>query len=329
MMIIEKIHDKYIYWKHKLEERKNLNAFCKGHQVKLYNWSRPFPQDLWLINFIEQRGLLKDKPQGKIGLYSIFAPYWLHHFDGCNIRIFVERENLHKPSMQKWLHRFLNDDSIQLSLGFDRLDHPYYMRLPFWVMWSVFSPTTTYNEIKKQVQSMNSLENHSYKDRKFCTFVCSHDDIGRKKIYDQLSVIGQVDCPGKLFHNNDDLKGMYNDDKLELLKHYRFNLTPENSNNKDYVTEKLFEAISSGSIPIYHGSDNQPELDVLNQDAIIFVEMGKENTEAIKLISGLNADEKKYMDFACQPRFVQGAEDVIWGYYVDLEKKLKEIIANL
>lgn len=131
MMIIEKIHDKYIYWKHKLEERKNLNAFCKGHQVKLYNWSRPFPQDLWLINFIEQRGLLKDKPQGKIGLYSIFAPYWLHHFDGCNIRIFVERENLHKPSMQKWLHRFLNDDSIQLSLGFDRLDHPYYMRLPF------------------------------------------------------------------------------------------------------------------------------------------------------------------------------------------------------
>lgn len=34
------------------------------------------------------------------------------------------------------------------------------------------------------------------------------------------------------------------------------------------------------------------------------------------------------MDFACQPRFVQGAEDVIWGYYVDLEKKLKEIIAD-
>lgn len=31
MMIIEKIHNKYIYWKHKLEERKNLNAFCKGH----------------------------------------------------------------------------------------------------------------------------------------------------------------------------------------------------------------------------------------------------------------------------------------------------------
>lgn len=87
MMIIEKIHNKYIYWKHKLEERKNLNAFCKGHQVKLYNWSRPFPQDLWLINFIEQRGLLKDKPKRKIGLYSIFAPYWLHHFDGCNTRI--------------------------------------------------------------------------------------------------------------------------------------------------------------------------------------------------------------------------------------------------
>lgn len=35
------------------------------------------------------------------------------------------------------------------------------------------------------------------------------------------------------------------------------------------------------------------------------------------------------MDFACQRRFVEGAEDVIWGYYEKLESKLREIISNL
>lgn len=92
--------------------------------------------------------------------------------------------------------------------------------------------------------------------------------------------------------------------------------------------KKPSRAMNAGCIPIYHGSDNYPEPNVLNQDAIIFIVMGKDNSNAIKLISELNSDKKKYMDFACQKRFIVGAEDVIWEYYERLEKKLKEIIAN-
>lgn len=326
--MIDKIRNKVTYWQNIIVRQRILQKFCKGHQVQLYNWSHPCYYDYWLIDFIEKRGLLKNESK-RIGLYSIFAPFWLSRFDNCDIRIFVERENLHKPSMQQWLHRFIDDKRIQLSLGFDDLHCSGYIRFPFWIMWSVFSPTATYEEIKNQIRQMDALENHSYQDRSFCSFICSHDDIGRKQMFDKLCEIEPVHCPGRLFHNNDDLKNMYNDDKLEYLKHYRFNLTPENSNYKGYVTEKLFEAIHAGCIPIYNGSDNNPEPDVLNQDAIIFIEMGKNNTGALKLISELNADEKKYMDFACQKRFVDGAEDVIWGYYESLEKKLKELINNL
>lgn len=57
--------------------------------------------------------------------------------------------------------------------------------------------------------------------------------------------------------------------------------------------------------------------------------MGKENTQALDLIQELNSDEKKYMEFACQPRFILGAEDIIWGYYEQLENKLKEIIKEI
>lgn len=278
--MIDRIRNKALYWQNIIVHQRRLYEFCKGHQVQLYNWSYPCIYDCWLIDFIEKRGLLRNKSKAKIGLYSIFAPLWLSRFDNCDVRIFVERENLHKPSMQQWLHRFIDDERIQLSLGFDDLRCEGYMRLPFWIMWSVFSPTATYEEIQQQIARMDSPESHSYASRNFCTFICSHDDVGRKQMFDQLNDIDVVHCSGRLFHNNDDLKDKYNDDKLEYLKHYRFNLTPENSNYEGYVTEKLFEAIHAGCIPIYHGSDNRPEPDVLNQDAIIFIEMGKDNTDA-------------------------------------------------
>lgn len=218
--MINKIRNKIIYWQNILENQQKLYEFSKGHQVQLYNWSFPCIYDHWLIDFIEKRGLLKGKPKMKVGLYSIFAPFWLSRFDNCDIRIFVERENLHKPSMKKWLHRFIDDKRICLSLGFDDLDNPEYMRFPFWIMWSVFSPTATYKEIKQQIQRIDSPENHNYTNREFCTFICGHDDIGRKQIFDKLCNIDNIHCPGRLFHNNDDLKNKYNDNKLEYLKHY-------------------------------------------------------------------------------------------------------------
>lgn len=327
--MLKRIVNKYKYWYDILSTRKALEEFSKGHQVKLYNWSRPFIQDAWLIDFIEKRGLLDNKPNARIGLYSIFAPFWLYKFDRADARIFVERENLHKPLMQSWLHRFLDDRRINLSLGFDELDHPEYIRFPFWVMWSVFSPTATFEEIKQQVSRMNSPQNHSFDDRRFCAYLCSHDDKGRRKMFQQFSTIDKVDCDGRLFHNNDDLKLKYNDNKLEYLRHYRFNLTPENTNHKGYVTEKLFEAISSGCIPIYSGSDNYPEPEILNHDAVIFIEVGAENDNALKFVRELNSNKQKYLEFASQPRLTSTAPEYIWNYYTELEGRLREIIANI
>lgn len=327
--MIDKIIDKYNYWTKIIERRKMAATATKGHQVHMYNWCNFWSQDMWYIDFIEKRGLLKGKPNLKLGLYSIFAPMWLRIFDNSDIRIFQARENLHKKGMEKWLHQFVDDPKIDLSIGFDYIDHPQYLRIPFWLTWNVFSPTDTFDDIKNKIARMNSAENHSFINRKFSAFLSSHDDIGRSLIFNQMSKIDRVDCDGKLFHNNDELKCLYGDNKLEYLKHYRFNITPENTNYKGYVTEKLFEAIYAGCVPIYNGGDNYPEPDVLNQEAIIFVEMGRENIDAVKLVSELNSDEKKYMDFACQKRFVDGAEDVIWGYYETLEKKLREIIANV
>jgi hypothetical protein len=44
------------------------------------------------------------------------------------------------------------------------------------------------------------------------------------------------------------------DDKLATLKQYRFTFTMENTSAPGYVTEKIFDAIFAGSIPLYLGA---------------------------------------------------------------------------
>lgn len=320
---------KYIYWKDILERRHVGLQATKGHQVRIYNWSRVYSPDLWLVNFIEKRGLLIGKPKLKIGLYSIFAPDWLTVFDDCDLRIFVARENLHKPGMKRWEHQFLNDNRFQLSIGFDNLEHDQYLRIPFWMTWNTFQPTDTYKEIKERVLHMNNPLNHSYDNRKFACFLCSHSDPGRQHLYDRLSSIDRVDCDGRGMHNNDTLHMIHKDNKLSYLRDYRFNLTPENSNDPYYCTEKLMEAFQAGTVPIYFGCNNNPEPDVINSKAIVFIMQAEIPENQLKLISELNSSKDSYMEFATQPCLLSDAENVIWGYYEQLEDKLKEIIKNV
>lgn len=44
--------------------------------------------------------------------------------------------------------------------------------------------------------------------------------------------------------------------KMALAKNYLFIVAIENSFNHDYVTEKLWQALAAGSVPLYHGAPN-------------------------------------------------------------------------
>ncbi|CAL4999314.1 unnamed protein product [Urochloa decumbens] len=48
-------------------------------------------------------------------------------------------------------------------------------------------------------------------------------------------------------------------DKVETLKRYKFSLAFENSNEEDYVTEKFFQSLVAGSIPVVVGAPNIQE----------------------------------------------------------------------
>jgi hypothetical protein len=238
----------------------------------------------------------------------------------------MARENLHRPNWKEYDDLALGVRSIDLCLGFDYTNpDSRYMRFPLWITW-LLPPDAGYTDVKEFCNRINNPDNSSYENRKFCAFISSHDDIGRNELFDEINAIGHTDSCGRFRHNSDDLQTLYGDDKLSFLRHYRFNLCPENSNYPGYCTEKIFEAITSGCIPIYWGSDNNPEPNILNHDAICFVNVGTPNRpETIEQIRHLNTDKESYLHFASQPRLKPEAPDIIMDYLNRLEQRIREI----
>jgi len=119
---------------------------------------------------------------------------------------------------------------------------------------------------------------------------------------------------------------LFSDEKRRYLLTYRYNVCPENSNAYGYVTEKLFDAIDAGCVPIYWGSYNRPEQDVLNQDAILFWNDNSSNNSSLRFIEEMERNPKLFDDFAKQERLLPHAADVVFSMYESLEMKLKELI---
>ena len=200
-------------------------------------------------------------------------------------------------------------DDVSLSLGFDFIEADNYLRLPLWLMY-YFSPSNSKDEIK---EILDAFKGNTNKD-KFCALVASHDRNGiRRKIYNDVVQIDFIDCPGNLLHNDDTLRNQYADNKAVYLQQYKFNICPENSIDPGYVTEKLFQSLHSGCIPIYNGWNKNPEPDIVNPDIIMWYdtfEMGN-NQSLLHEIKKLHSDNRLYRSFVAQPFFCDTAVDKI------------------
>lgn len=263
-----------------------------------------------------------------VSIWGVNGERGFHKLEFSKYKIFLSVENVHVElsPWAKYKDYLLSDRGITLSLGFDYIDHDKYLRFPFWLQ-SQFEPSVKSNEV---VDYCSFIENNRLKllyQKKFCAFICRSDYFGDRAVFaDLVSNVEKLNYPGKFRHNDDTLFIDYNDDKIEYLKQFRFNLCPENSDNKGYVTEKIFDSIKAGCIPIYWGSENKPEPDILNQNRILFLELGGDNNEVLSKIKQLNEDEFAYCEFVEQPIFNENAPEMIYAYFERLEQKLRAII---
>ena len=83
------------------------------------------------------------------------------------------------------------------------------------------------------------------------------DQSGRTELVTELFRYVRIDSYGSLFRNRR-LAGpdTGHNSKLNTVARYHFCLALENSIAPDYVTEKIFDALRAGSVPVYLGAPN-------------------------------------------------------------------------
>lgn len=297
--------------------------FNKGEQIRFYNfWNTQLPHEMWFARFIRHHGLIKNY-SSKINFYSVLGPVETLKYRRKGINIFFSGENMWTERFDKY-REVCEKKPFDLSIGFENSDFGSNVRFPLWMLY-MFEPESTYEDIKVKLDQLSNVKTGNR--TRFCSLVASHDWNGiRTEIMDSLQSIDLVSSGGSFRQNTDELRISCNDNKHEFIKQFKFNICPENSNYEGYVTEKLFQTIEAGCIPIYWGSDNKPEIEILNQNAILCWNQEEDNTKTINLIGELLLYNKKYFEFASQQRFLPGAADVIWGYFNLLDQKLSDLI---
>jgi hypothetical protein len=99
-------------------------------------------------------------------------------------------------------------------------------------------------------------------DKQFCALVAGNPDPLRINLFNLLSTYKEVAGYGNLFGNP------WRKPKHYLLNKFKFCLCPENCLSPGYITEKIFDAWSCSTIPIYYGPSDLQSFNI-NPNAII------------------------------------------------------------
>jgi glycosyltransferase involved in cell wall biosynthesis len=213
---------------------------------------------------------------------------------------------------------------VSLSFGHDYIEADNYLRFPLWLL-HYFSPDNSKDEIRK---ILNDFKKH-YKKVNFCSLISNNDQSGIKiKIYNEISKIKAVDCPGSFLHNDDSLHKQYSNEKDVYLQQYKFNICPEDIIIQGYVTEKIFQSLYSGCIPIYSGWSKNPEPDIINPNIILWYDEN-EVTLLTDEVKKLYLNDNLYRSFMEQPFFCDTAVDKIYMMLQNFTEKLQYTIKDI
>lgn len=81
----------------------------------------------------------------------------------------------------------------------------------------------------------------------------------RESVVRNLTNMMRVDSLSQCLHNADPPRNLSMTDKMAVQKEYLFHLAFENTCEDDYITEKLWGTLESGTVPVYYGAPNVKE----------------------------------------------------------------------
>ncbi len=298
--------------------QRELSAHGVTHQNF---WNIGDAKKSWLYLFLQRENIRPLSKKQKIAIYSVFGPTFLRRFIPADKSIFITGENLHtyKPYEDHAL------DWADLSLGFDYLDDSNYLRFPIWLLMC-FPPQAKRADIETIITHWNQSSTEAAERSGFASLIARHDKNGiRSVIGDIIESIKPVNYPGSFRNNTSKKLASGWPAKIDYLKDFQFNICPENSDRQGYVTEKLFQAIEAGCIPIYWGSGNMPEPEIINPDKVLFFNPNSPQ-ELSRRIEELITDPAVMGRFLHQPAFLPEASSKIYAFYQQLEDQLIRIL---
>ena len=246
------------------------------------------------------------------------------------LKIFFCGENTKNPRWKRYDYHYLNFADI--ALGFPDIIHNNYIRFPYWL--------TQINLENLNMGMVNlpfcKLDNFKINtNRDFCCIINSHDMYNtRINIIKYLNEYKLVHVSGNIHNNFDRLNipyiklscGKNIDNKILTLNKFTFNICSENSFTPNYVTEKIFECIIGGCIPIYYGEkDLLIEPEILNNDFIIKYNNNNIN-EVVTKIKELDSNPEILKKFLEIKPLKDDAYNNIIKKYDQLKYKILEYI---
>jgi hypothetical protein len=119
---------------------------------------------------------------------------------------------------------------------------------------------------------------------------------GRVEYLRELMTCLEVDSYGKILHTKDIIPDRGRQSKLDTQARYRFSLAFENAIARDYVTEKFYDPLLAGSVPVYFGAPNIEDFAPGDQCFINIADFPDPRSLADYLLA-LSRDERAYQNY--------------------------------
>lgn len=121
----------------------------------------------------------------------------------------------------------------------------------------------------------------------------------RLKYYEELMKHMTVHSYGKCLHNKDEPprgKLSLNENKRKVLSQYKWYLAFENNIIKDYVSEKVFDGILAGTVPVYYGATTVDKL-LPSPGSVVKVSDFKSPRELAVFLNEVGKDKGRYEQY--------------------------------
>ena len=287
-------------------------------------WDEP-PHQIWFTKFLEYHfGSVKIVPYNSNPdillcscLYNTSANQSLALITRTKskCKLFFYGENLDR--YQPYNDYSLLRSTFDLIVGFKQTD-PSRKQIRF-PLWLLYYPYYCWNDTENIVTHIETqYESLKGKQNMFGTIVSSHDTFGqRTKIYNELDKHGTIRSPGR-FKNNTLEIGPTSKDKIEYISNSLYNICCENSAFEGYCTEKIFQALEAGTIPLYWAND-LPEPNIIERHKYVFCDVN--NAESLE--SSINHACKNPNQYLSGPVFTKDARKHIKSFYDILITSIK------